>query len=202
MAEAKRKKSETGESAERLPTAWFAVAVLVAALVVLTGFLGFRYYRLAGVESARDSSLTAAKSYAQTMFSYEPENVDEKIARAQGFVIEGARKEFDEQVTQLKMAHNVKSNRIISKLDVADAGVVTNTRTTSTVLLFLNQSVTSKAEPKVRIDPSRVQFTMVRQGGDWKINSIEIFTDDSLRKIVEKQGGDRAPAPSGEPAPR
>ena len=180
----------------------FAAAVVVAALVAVTGFLGVRYYQLASVESARDSSLAAAKDYAQTMFSYEPGNVEQKIERTQGFVIDGARKEFDEQVTQLKMAHNVKSNRIISKLAVADAGVVTNTRSTSTVLLFLNQSVTSAVEPKVRIDPSRVQFTMVRKGGDWKINSIEIFTDDSLRKIVERQSGDPAPSPTPTPAPR
>ena len=63
-----------------------------------------------------------------------------------------------------QMAQNVKSNRIISKLAVADAGVfvVTNTRSTSTVLLFLNQSVTSAASQRSSIDPSRVQFTMVR----------------------------------------
>lgn len=174
------------------PVLLVAVAIL-AALVVLTGFLGFRYYRLASQESARTSSLAAAQDYAQTMFSYEPGNVDAKIARARGFVIDGAAKEFDEQVSKLKIAHNVKSNGIISKLAVADAGVVTNTRSSSTVLLFLNQSVTSAAEPKVRIDPSRVQFAMVRKGGDWKINSIEIFTDDSLRKIVERQSAQPAP---------
>ena len=49
------------------------------------------------------------------------------------------------------------------------------------------------AEPKVRIDPSRVQFAMVRKGAAWKINSIEIFTDDSLRKIVERQSAQPAP---------
>ncbi len=192
MAE-KSKPSDSATEARRIPLAALAAAVLLAALLVVTGFLGVRYYRLASVESARESSLAAAKDYAQTMFSYEPGNVDERIARAQGFVVDGARKEFDEQVTSLKMSHNVKSNKIISKLSVADAGVVTNTRSTATVLLFLNQSITSAPEPKVRIDPSRVQFTMVRKGGDWKINSIEIFTDDSLRKIVERQAGEPAP---------
>lgn len=208
MAEKSNTKKATPDT--RIPRSWLVVATVLAALVVLTGFLGFRYYRLASLESARNSSLAAAKDYAQTMFSYEPGDVDKKIARAQGFLIEGASKEFAEQVTQLKMAQNVKSNRIISKLAVADGGVVTNTRSTSTVLLFLNQSVTSAAEPKVRIDPSRVQFTMVRKGGDWKINSIQIFTDDSLRKIVERDTGDPtagetektpAPAPASPPAP-
>ena len=41
------------------PVLLVAVAIL-AALVVLTGFLGFRYYRLASQESARTSSLAAA----------------------------------------------------------------------------------------------------------------------------------------------
>ncbi|QKT08455.1 hypothetical protein HUN08_15570 [Gordonia sp. X0973] len=197
-----REAVKSGGEERPIPKSWWVVAAVLAALIVVTGFLGFRYFRLQSVESARSSSLAAAKDYANTMFTYDPETVDAKITKSQGFLVDDARREFDEQVLQAKMSQNVKGNRIISKLSVADAGVVTNTRTTSTVLLFLNQSVTSSAEPKVRVDPSRVQFTMARHGGKWKINDIRIFTDDSLRNVVERQVKDPAPSfPAPAPAP-
>ncbi|MFT4201223.1 hypothetical protein [Gordonia sp. (in: high G+C Gram-positive bacteria)] len=185
-------------SASNIPRSWLVVAAVLAALVVLTGALAITFYRLQSVESARNSSLSAARGYAQTMLSYDPDTVDGKINQAKGFLIDEAAKEFQEQITDFKMAEGVKKRKIISKLDIRDAGVVTNTRSTSTVLLFLNQSVTSADEPKVRIDPSRVQFTMVRKGLTWKINSIQIFTDDSLRNVVQRQAGELAP-PAGPP---
>ena len=162
------------------PVLLVAVAIL-AALVVLTGFLGFRYYRLASQESARTSSLAAAQDYAQTMFSYEPGNVDAKIARARGFVIDGAAKEFDEQV----IATGAKAKWLGTPSEEKFKGFGVSACATCDGFFY--------AEPKVRIDPSRVQFAMVRKGGDWKINSIEIFTDDSLRKIVERQSAQPAP---------
>ncbi|MFT3901099.1 MAG: hypothetical protein QM728_12770 [Gordonia sp. (in: high G+C Gram-positive bacteria)] len=192
-----RRMSGKSES-EEIPRSWYIVAAVLAALLVLTLVLALNWFRLWQVESARNNSLDAAKGYADTMFSYEPKNVDQKIEESKGFLIDLARKQFDEQVSDLNMAKNVKDNKIISKLTVRDAGVVTNTRKTSTVLLFLNQSVTSAAEPKIRVDPSRVQFTMAKKGGEWKINSIDIFTDDSLRNVVERQT--KTPATPNPPA--
>ena len=67
--------------------------------------------------------------------------------------------------------------------DHQDAGVVTSTRDTATVLLFINQSVTRVATSWSRsIEPPHLLDD--QDDGRWLINSIDVITDDSFRGKV------------------
>ncbi|WP_273490743.1 hypothetical protein [Gordonia otitidis] len=168
------------------------LAVVAVACAVLTGFLGFRYWDARATENSRESSLEAARDYATTMFGYDPVNVADHVQRSQRVVTGDAKAEYDRLIAKPLPNENddfvegVRKQRVVSQAVIQDAGVVTNTRDTSTVLIFMNQSVSRNGKDLVRVDPSRLTFSMVQHDGTWMIDKIEIITDDSFRSRIEQ----------------
>ncbi|WP_290727069.1 hypothetical protein [Gordonia sp. UBA6683] len=168
------------------------LAVIAVACAVATGFLGFRYFDARATEDSRESSLSAARDYATTMFGYDPVNVADHVQRSKNVVIGSAKTEYDRLIAQPlpddkdDFVEGVRKQRVVSQAVIQDAGVVTNTRDTSTVLLFMNQSVSRNGKDLVRVDPSRLTFSMVRHDDTWMIEKIEIITDDSFRSRIEQ----------------
>lgn len=160
------------------------IAVLVVAAIVVTAFLGWRYWDARSVENARNSSLQSAKRYATTMFGYGPNTVDDHIAKSQSVLTGAAKPTYDDLVTKNNLAAEVRKQGVVSEVTIQDAGVVTNTKDTSQVLIFMNQSVTRGDRELVRVDPSRLTFDMVQQDGEWKISGIDVITDDSFRSKI------------------
>ncbi len=189
------------------------LAVIAVACAVLTGFLGFRYFDARATEDSRESSLSAARDYATTMFGYDPVNVADHVQRSKNVVVGSAKTEYDRLIAQPlpdekdNFVEGVRKQRVVSQAVIQDAGVVTNTRDTSTVLLFMNQSVSRNGKDLVRVDPSRLTFSMVRHDDTWMIDKIEIITDDSFRSRIEQTstppaGAVPLPGPSSaSPAP-
>ena len=171
-----------------------AVTVIVVALVVVTVFLGLRYRDARAGEDARSQALSAATGYAQTMFGYKTDNVDAHVASSREVVVGSAKDQYDQIVTTSNLAAAVKKQGVVSDVTIQAAGVVSNTRDHAVVLIFMNQSVTSGDDQLVRVEPSRLQYSMRKDSGRWKIFDIAVFTDDSVRKSVK-------PAPSTAPAP-
>lgn len=164
------------------------LAALVAAVVLGVGFFSGR-----ATENARTDALASAKDYATTMFGYTPKNIDDHIARSQTFVTGEAAAQYKQWTVDPKYGNTVRKDNIVSAAVIQEAGVVQNTRDTATVLLFINQSVSRGNKQDVRIDPSRVSFTMVRDDGVWKIQNIDVLTDTTLRQLISSE----KTAPSG-----
>ncbi|NMO04726.1 hypothetical protein HH308_26235 [Gordonia sp. TBRC 11910] len=171
--------------------AWICYALVLVAALAAAVVLGVGYFSARSTEKARDSALASAKDYATTMFGYTPKNIDDHITRSQTFVTGEAAAQYKQWTVDPKYGNTVRKDNIVSTATIQDAGVVENTRDTATVLLFINQSV-SRNKEDVRIDPSRVTFNMVRQGDDWKIDSIDVLTDTTLRQLISKDT--KAPA--------
>lgn len=161
-----------------------AVAILLVASVATATFLGIRYFDGRATENARGSSLDAAKQYATTMFGYTPNTVDQHIAASRDVLTGGAQQQYNDLVTKNNLASEVRKQGVVSDVTIQDAGVVTNTADTSKVLIFMNQSVTRGDKQLVRVDPSRLTFSMVQSGGRWMIDGIDVITDDSFRSLL------------------
>lgn len=175
----------------------FAVVASVLAVLSLAaaGFLGLRYFDARMTENARNDAVAAGKQYAATMFGYTPQNIDAHIEQTRRVLMGSASADYDRLVNDSKLAAGVKEQGIVSEVTIQDAGVVTGsaTRDSAQVLLFMNQSVTRGNKELVRIDPSRLTYTMNRENGVWKISAIDVITDDSFRsKLAETDG-----APAG-----
>ncbi|TYQ12003.1 UNVERIFIED_ORG: Mce-associated membrane protein [Gordonia westfalica J30] len=180
------------------------LAVLVVAALAATTFLGYRYIEGRSVEDARESSLAAARDYANTMFGYNAENVSDHIDQSMSVLTGPAKPEYTKLITENNLAAEVRKQQVVSEVTIQDAGVVTNTADTSKVLIFMNQSVTRGQKELVSINPSRLTFNMELQGDRWMINNIEVITDDTFRsklEVVESLPPDAKPLPGQSPAP-
>ncbi|QTI68748.1 hypothetical protein [Gordonia polyisoprenivorans] len=180
------------------------LTLLVVASVALAGVLGYRYLDARWTEQARDSSLDAARSYATTMFGYDPGNVEAHVNSSKSVVTGAAKSQYDKLITNPVQGQNidfiegVKKQQVVSQAVIQDAGVVTNTRDSSTVLIFMNQSVSRGGKDLVRVDPSRLTFAMVKQDGRWMIQNIDVITDDSFRSRIQQVS---TPPPGAVPLP-
>ena len=180
------------------------LALLVVASVALAGVLGYRYLDARWTEQARDSSLDAAKSYATAMFGYDPGNVEAHVNSSKSVVTGAAKSQYDKLITNpvqgqdIDFVEGVKKQQVVSQAVIQDAGVVTNTRDSSTVLIFMNQSVSRGGKDLVRVDPSRLTFAMVKQDGRWMIQNIDVITDDSFRSRIQQVS---TPPPGAVPLP-
>lgn len=169
------------------------LAVLVVGAVAVAGVLGVRYFDARATEDARDDVLAAAKSYATTMFGYDPGNVSDHVNRSRAIVTGAAQQQYNEKVVPASFVSEVRKQQIVSQAVIQDAGVVTNTRDSATVLIFMNQSVSRGGKELVRVDPSRLTFAMIKDGDRWLISDISLITDDSFRSRI----GETSTAPSG-----
>ncbi|MFT4043055.1 MAG: hypothetical protein QM673_07830 [Gordonia sp. (in: high G+C Gram-positive bacteria)] len=180
------------------------LVVLTVASVALAGFLGVRYWDARGTQAARDSSLAAARDYATTMFGYDPVNVADHVKRSKQVVTGAAKTEYDRLIAKPlpdsadDFVAGVRAQRVVSQAVIQDAGVVTNTRNTSTVLIFMDQSVSRNGKDLVRLDPSRLTFSMVNRDGRWLIETIDVITDDSFRSSIRRVA---TPPPGAVPLP-
>ena len=165
------------------------IAAVLALLLVVSAaaavVLGVRFLGVRAEEQARDSALSAARDYVTTMFGYTPDNVAEHVERSKKMVTGDARAQYEKIIADTDLVAQVGKQRIISEVIIQDAGVVTNTRDTATVLLFINQSVTRGGNELVQINPSRLTYSMTKDDGRWLINGIDVITDDSFRGKVE-----------------
>ncbi len=162
------------------------LVVLAVASACAAGLHGYRYVEARGTEDARDSSLAAARVYATTMFGYNPSNVEEHVAQSKQVLTGDAKPTYEDLVTKNNLVAEVRKQQVVSDVTIQDAGVVTNTEDTSTVLIFMNQSVTRGGKDLVRVDPSRLTFAMVQRDGRWLIEGIDVITDDSFRSRISQ----------------
>ena len=161
------------------------LAVLLVASAASAIVLGVRYLGARADEQARDSALSSARDYVTTMFGYTPKNVAAHVERSRKVVTGDAKAQYDKIISDTNLVAEVGKQKIISEVIIQDAGVVTSTRDTATVLLFINQSVTRGGNELVQINPSRLTYSMTKDDGRWLINSIDVITDDSFRGKVE-----------------
>ncbi|AUH67102.1 MULTISPECIES: hypothetical protein [Gordonia] len=169
------------------------LGLIVVIVVGVTIALGIVYANAAAQERARDSALSAAQTYVVDMFSWNSKTVDAHINTTMGRLTGGAQKDYQKHIVESKVAEGVKQEGVSTVVTVQDSGVMENTRDTAKVLLFINQSSTRNNAEDVQVDKSRLIFGMEKQGDDWKINEIDILTDDSLQKNVQS-GGETPPS--------
>lgn len=193
----------------RLTAAVLAVLLVASAAAAIV--LGVRCLGARADEQARDSALSAARDYVTTMFGYTPKDVAAHVERSKKAVTGDAKTQYEKIISDTDLVAEVGKQKIISEVIIQDAGVVTSTRNSATVLLFINQSVTRGGNELVQINPSRLTYSMTRDDGRWLINSIDVITDDSFRGKVEVTtsvppgatpipGLSRTPAPGSTPA--
>lgn len=157
-----------GDASRRLVAALAALAVLLAGAAA---YLGFVAWNDARTQQAADDALAAARSGAETLFSYDHRTIDADLAAAKK-VLTG-KLSTDYRDTSVSIKRLAAENRAIVEGSISEAGVVSAEPGRVVVLLYLNQSTQSKNLSGSRLDMSRVRVTMVEVGGDWRLARAE-----------------------------
>ncbi|MGV0625694.1 Mce protein [Mycolicibacter minnesotensis] len=148
-----------------------AVAVLALGLIgaAWEGWLLFANHQRT---EAAAQALDAAERYSLVLTGVDPAAIDKNFAE----VLDGATGEFkdlysasSEQLRQLLI-----ENKAAAHGTVIDSAVKSADKNSVEVLLFIDQSVSNKAAPRVQIDRSRIVMTMEKVNGRWLAAKVEM----------------------------
>lgn len=146
------------------------LGVIVAVLAVALAFVLLR----GGDDdsSVRDEALEAATTAAVDLTTYDHTRLDRDFA----WVDEGATSSFAKEYE----ATNEPLRDIITKLKADAVGTVVEASATVedsehvTVLLFVDQTITNGTDSKTRTERNRVVMSMVKRGGAWLVDDVEL----------------------------
>ncbi|QDQ89937.1 hypothetical protein FND50_03505 [Rhodococcus sp. WB9] len=62
-----------------------------------------------------------------------------------------------------------------SSAQIVQAGPASGDQDAADVLVFLDQTVTNSNSPDPRVDRNRMQLSLVRGGGGWKLANVQLL---------------------------
>jgi Mce-associated membrane protein len=151
-----------------------AVAVLMAAgFVALAGVGGFLYWNrveLQGEEQARAELPPLASEQIPRVFGFDYQTVERSFAEVYPLLTPEYRKEFQDRVTN-EIIPQARERQLVSQAHTVGAGVLDAQRTTASVMVYMNRTVTDKAKESI-YDGSRLRVDYKKVDGKWLIAYI------------------------------
>lgn len=155
-----------------------AVSVLVVvALLATTGFLGLRLHRETTARENRDEALSAGRSYALALTSYDFHDLNGNSAA----VARNSSPRFAQQYKQVSdsLTKLIQQYQATSKGTVVDRGIAhvdgSGADANRAVLtLFVDQAITNTNNPQPRVDRNRMRMTLVRSGDRWLLDDVQL----------------------------
>lgn len=153
----------------------FSVMTLLAmasvALAVTLFFLKYQPDHASALASA-GPVLDAATSGTVAILSYSPDTLDRDFSSAKahltGDFLSYYSKFTEQIVTPAARQRSVKANAVVVRAAVSE--LYPNS---AVVLVFVNQSTTSKDRPQPVLAPSSVLISLTKVGGQWLISSFD-----------------------------
>ncbi|GAA2225537.1 MULTISPECIES: hypothetical protein [Streptomyces] len=177
--EGPQERSEPGSGGRRKLLTLLLAVLLVAGLVALAALA--RQYRDGRLtETARTEALTAARTAAPIVLSYDYRHLDKDFSRARAHLTGDFRDEYG-KTTKTVVAPTAEKYHGVVKARVAAPGsggapaasVVSASPDKVVVLLFVNQVTESTQVSGSRVDQNRVRMTMDRTGDAWKVSAVD-----------------------------
>lgn len=146
--------------------------VVLAAALVLSGFLAWQSKQRNDADAAGRAALATAQSYATTLTSLDIEDIDQNFAQ----VLDGATGEFKDMYSQSanQLRQALIDNKAQSHGTVIDSAIKSATPSKVEVLLFIDQTIVNSVNPTPRIDRSRVAMTLEHVDNQWLASKVDI----------------------------
>jgi Mce-associated membrane protein len=148
--------------------------VLAVALAALGAVLTMRLSNAHAEQTARPAILSAAVGAVTATASYDWQALQADERAAETRLTEPLRSAYAARVAQ-QVSPLAAKYHAVSKATVApdSAGIVTQTTSTATVLLYVDQVVTNTQLSAPRLDQTRVLATMREVGGRWLMSDLK-----------------------------
>lgn len=152
------------------PAMRWAAAVAVAAVVAGAGYEGWLLFQQHQKDVAAAQALDAAKKFAVTLTSTDPNAVDQNFTDILG----GATGDFKDTYTKAssRLRKMLIDNKVATKGSVVDSAVKSATTNKVEVLLFVKQSITNSDNPDPHTDVTAVTITMENVNGRWLASKV------------------------------
>jgi Mce-associated membrane protein len=148
------------------------LGVWVAGLIAAVVMLGVHTHSNEAVDNAWSGALAAADADVPKILSYQPDSVDQDLGSAADLLTGDFKNRFRSLVEET-IVPAAKQHQTATKATVAGKSVVDGTSHSVTVLMFIDQTTTSKDAPAPRLDASRVRIHMDHVGDRWLISGLE-----------------------------
>ncbi|MCV7399879.1 hypothetical protein H7K24_06895 [Mycobacterium fragae] len=150
-------------------------ASVIAAVGLAVGLFFFLYRPDRQVDdAAAQQAIRAASDGAVASLSYSPDSMARDFATAKSHLT-GAFLDYYNKFTQQYVTPMVQQKHIMQKAAVVRAAVSELHPDSAVVLVFLNETTSSKEKPQPLATPSSVRITLTKVNGSWLISKLDPF---------------------------
>jgi len=146
-----------------------AVTLVLVVLVVVDCALWSRHANHAALESARREALNAARASVPHVIGYDYHEFDADAAAAVAATTGGLNSTLGKLEQTIKA--QVLKQRVVKKATITADGVVSATKGSVDLLMFVQQATTVNGG-KANAVPARLKVTMTKVGGRWLVANI------------------------------
>lgn len=158
-----------GALSRRAVVSWAVAVVMLAAGV---GVLWWVDNRHDGVDDARGAAVAAAQKLVAEVLSYDHRTADDDLQRARASLTGSFREEFTELSGSLVLPA-AKKDGITTRAEVVSSGAIRASSDEVVVLLFVNQTTSSKKIKDTKVDGSRLEVSMRPVDARWLISNLK-----------------------------
>ena len=149
--------------------------VLTAAFVGLAAVAGGLYWdrtEIRAEQAARDELPPLAKQQIPQVFGYDYQTIERSLTGVYGFLTPGYRHEFESKANS-EIIPQARDRQVVSQADVTGVGVMDAHRTSASVMVYINRTVSDKSNrDKPVYDGARLRVDYQRIDGKWLISYI------------------------------
>jgi Mce-associated membrane protein len=150
-----------------------AAVLLAMGFVALSGVGGFLYWNRVernSEQQARAELPPLASEQIPRVFGFDYQTVERSFAEVYPLLTPEYRKEFQDRVTN-EIIPQARDRQLVSQAHTVGAGVLDAQRTTASVMVYMNRTVTDKAKESI-YDGSRLRVDYKKVDGKWLISYI------------------------------
>jgi Mce-associated membrane protein len=151
-----------------------ALAVLMAVGVVALGGVGGSMYwnrvEVRGEQQARSELGPLAAEQIPRVFGYDYQTVERSLSEIYPLLTPQYRQEFRDRATK-DIIPQARERQLVTQANVVGVGVLDAHRTSASVMVYMNRTVTDKSKESV-YDGSRLRVDYQKVDGKWLIGYI------------------------------
>jgi Mce-associated membrane protein len=150
------------------------LAIFTTASVALVVALYYLQYRpdQATDAKAAESVISTATEATRAILSYSPDTIDRDLSNAKSYLT-GDFLTYYSQFTQQILAPTAKEKAAKTSAVVIRAAVAELHPDSAVIMVFLNQTTTSKERPEPTLNASSVLVSLTKVDGKWLVSSFE-----------------------------
>ncbi|OBH91260.1 hypothetical protein [Mycobacterium sp. E2733] len=122
--------------------------------------------------AARQAAIQAARTGTVKVLSYSPDTLDQDFGAAKA-MLTGEFLQYYDNFTRQVVRPAAQQKSVKTTATVPRAGVESLTVDAAAILVFVNQTTTSKDQPSPTISSSSVRVGLAKVNGTWLINHFE-----------------------------